>query len=152
MLVPDISKQYFADILFKTLTDFSTLYLALFKNNYTVSDATTLSLLTEANYSGYARIQLGTYLNFTRGPISFPDIYPWIYNTTTTFIHNGGPVANNIFGIYLISTYEDSLQAGPPTEYLLSAENILDAPVIFQNNGDKIESKLILGVGRLDPL
>lgn len=147
MTFPDIAKQYVADIFFKAITDGGDLYLCCFQNNLTPGDATVLADLDEADFGGYARIQLGDYTNWTLGPIDGDDRYPWLYDSTLEFVCDGTSPSNNIYGVYLLCTLADPLQAGPPAEYLLGVQRLTSPPVSMSANGDTIRSIPILRIG-----
>ena len=115
MIFPNIARQYCADLLFHKLTFNRDLYLALFQTRYTVTSAMTLSSVLECNFSGYSRIQLAQTSSWLRGPIDSNGMYPWVLPTPVSFICNGGGVTNNVYGVMLLCTQQDTLQAGPPT-------------------------------------
>ena len=96
--------------------------LGLFTNNYTVVDSTLFSNLTEAVFTGYARVTL-TYSSWVSlgvssaiGTIAFP---------TVTFTNNSGS-AVNLYGYFVLD---------PSATYLLSAGNLASAPVSIGASG-----------------
>lgn len=74
--------------------------LRLFKNNLEVEPATVLGDFTEANYSGYAEIPLDD--------MPDPEVSPGgkarIQAGDFSFLHDGGPTPNDVYGYYIVAT------------------------------------------------
>ena len=148
MIFPNIARQYCADFLFHKMTFNRDLYLALFQTRYTVTSAMTLSSVLECNFSGYSRIQLAQTASWLRGPIDSNGMYPWVLPTPVSFVCNGGGITNNVYGVMLLCTQQDTLQAGPPTLYLVGADNLPNAPINMSQAGNTINAQPILRLGQ----
>ena len=148
MIFPNIARQYCADLLFHKMTFNRDLYLALFKTNYIVTSAMTLASVQECDFSGYSRVQLAQTSSWLKGPIDSDGMYPWILPTPVSFVCNGGGITNNVYGVMLLCTQQDTLQIGPPTLYLVGADNIPNYPVNMSRAGATINAQPIVRLGQ----
>jgi hypothetical protein len=96
--------------------------LGLFTNNYTITDASLFSNLTEAGWTSYARITLtsGNWVSLGVaggiGTIAYP---------TCTFT-NGSVAAVTTYGYFILD---------PTSTYLLAAGNFAGAPITLAASG-----------------
>lgn len=96
--------------------------LRLFKNDYTPDQTSIFSSFTEADFSGYAAVDISSAWNAPttvshRGQINHAD---------GVFTHNGGGTSNTIYGAY-VTFHNGSLS---PSDYILWAERFDSSPVI----------------------
>jgi hypothetical protein len=98
----------------------SSLYVRQFVNNYTPTEATLVGNLTEATYTGYAAVLLGT---GTYGGLSAQDSVI-VNNASATFTAGMGVSPTTVYGWYLtmLLPYTGS------TMYLLYVE-LYDVPI-----------------------
>ncbi len=81
--------------------------LRLFKNDHVPAVTDTNANYTEANFSGYATFALG---NWAAGFVN-SDGKGEIDATPHTFAHNGGAVANTVYGVYVTNNAGDVVYA-----------------------------------------
>ena len=120
VIVPDIAELELLDILVLSWGD--TLVLKLYRNDLTPGPATELGDFNDANYSGYAAQEPENWTapvdDGTGRAISEAD--------TLTFTHNGGGVANNVYGYYVVNAGGD----------LLWCERFGTAPLVMASAAD----------------
>lgn len=96
--MPDVIPQAGLANLLRLAFRFSLpLYAHQFKNAAVIGDATTLADLVEADYSGYAPILLDD----NTDPVALPGGKMRVGLKTVVFAHNGGGVANTVYGYYV---------------------------------------------------
>lgn len=126
IVIPDAT---LSDLLVDTQVHVSAWRVVLFKNNYTPVIGTSWASLTEANFSGYARVTP------TFGAPTISASVATSVGSTATFTHNGGATPNDCYGWALIDTT-------PGTPEVLAADRLTGAPVTLAANGDQIKVTL----------
>lgn len=86
------------DMLEETRALLLTCELCLYKNDYTPTDATVIADLTEADFTGYARIDLD---GWTAAFLNAANIAE-MRETLRTFTATGGATANTIYGYFIL--------------------------------------------------
>jgi len=106
MIIPDAGKIPLAKVFSREQVD-GTLTMKLFRNNYSVDKGTVLGDLTEANFTGYAAIDLTT-------PVTQPALdandRSWILWDLLTWT-KAGATGNTIYGYWVENALGDLLWA-----------------------------------------
>ncbi len=83
----------------------------LFQNAHLVTDATTLSDLIEADYSGYAEMLIYFSMPSISAPLFAADVAKSVM-TECVFAHDGGGVGNGIYGWAVVYNHATVITAG----------------------------------------
>lgn len=108
--------------------DVDTARIKLFKNSYTFAFATLLADLTIADFSGYAEENPGAPVvtwdaGTNQAVITFPQV---------TFTHNGGGVANDVYGWWI--EFTDPITSS----VVIAMGGNFDSPLTIDSDGDVV--------------
>lgn len=121
--VPDASERA---ILATLVTAWgATLDVKLFKNDYQPVDGSVVGNFTEADFSGYAAVDMAGGAVDPANDAGGRAVATW---NEVSFTHNGGGVNNSIYGYYVVDGGGN----------LLWAERFSVAPISQDSNGDQI--------------
>lgn len=101
------------------------LTLRIFQNDLTPTSASVVGDFTEADFTGYAAVNL-TAANWGK---SLASTVVLLYNTAVAFTSSAGEQAQDIYGYYVTRT---------TTGDLVYSERFPDGPYSIVNNGDKV--------------
>jgi len=123
VMVPVSSQLAILDAIIASLPGPGTVTVHLYANDVTPTPATVLADLTEANFTGYADVDVTP-----NAAGENPDGWGQVDIPEAHFEATGAAIPNNVFGYYLTDT----------TNLVLLAAGHFDVPVVFDETGDAL--------------
>lgn len=131
LLVPNTGEIWMLQQITSFQATPTTLYLKLFKNDYTPTESDAIGNYVEATFSGYANVAL-TGSSWVIGANTSG--YSNAQFAVQTFTSDQAQTSNNIYGYFITANV-----ASNTSGQLVWAERFTDGPYPISNNGDAIK-------------